>query len=144
MLIFILSAQLLLNRSSNAEDDSFFLWLFAINYFDITCFLKGFSLYILERRLISTIKYAIDPQSKIIFIELQLGGFRHNQPQICINNNALVYKGRCFFRVITELARKIVDKGKKGEKIVTWYSSVGLTLKLLPQRKEMLLILYLS
>lgn len=61
MFIFILSDKLLLNRSSNAEDYSFFLWLFAINYFDITCFLEGFSLYILERRWISAIKYAIDP-----------------------------------------------------------------------------------
>ena len=78
MFIFILSDQLLLNRSSNTEDDSFFLRLFAINYFDITCFLEGFSLNILERRLISAIKYAIDPKSEIIFIELQFGGFRHN------------------------------------------------------------------
>jgi hypothetical protein len=46
--------------------------------------------------------------------------------------------------MIAELAWKIVDKGKKGEKIVAWYSSISLALKLLPKRKEMPLILYLS
>lgn len=72
MLSFILSAQLLLHRLSNTQDYSFFFWLLAINYLDITCLFKGFSLIALEGGLITSIKYAINPQGEIILVELEL------------------------------------------------------------------------
>lgn len=98
----------------------------------------------LEGGLITSIKYAINPQGEIILVELELCCLGDYQPQISINHNAFVYKSRWFLWVKAELAWKVVDKGEKGEQVVAWYSSISLTLQLLPESKEVLLVLYLT